>query len=252
MSKKQNHQDTKKKILVNNSPCASAPLREKKDRSDLLRLYRLLLSHFGPRHWWPADTPFEVMVGAILTQNTAWSNVEKAIASMKAEDVMTPESVAAIDIRKLRQLIRSSGYYNQKADRLKLYVRYFLAEYGGAIKKMAAEDTAALRSKLLALKGIGPETADSILLYALGKPVFVVDAYTRRAFARLGFIPPDADYHSTQQFFTARLPRDLALYNDFHAQIVYLGKDYCRTKPRCDACPLQPLGRCIETTNEHR
>jgi endonuclease-3 related protein len=211
---------------------------------ELLKVYELLLAHFGPLHWWPGETPFEVMVGAILTQNTAWTNVEKAIACLKSENLLSPEAVLKADMRKLKRLIRSSGYYNQKAIKLKAFVKFYMRDYGGSEKRMAAQDTEALREALLGVKGIGPETADSILLYALDKPVFVVDAYTRRAFHRLGFLPPDADYHAAQEFFTSHLPADLALYNDFHAQIVYLGKDFCRTKPRCAQCPLVILRKC--------
>jgi len=211
---------------------------------ELLNIYRLLLDRFGPLDWWPGETPFEVMVGAILTQNTAWTNVEKAIAAMKAESVMTPEAIASVDLRKLKRLVRPSGYYNQKATRLKTFTRFFLAEYGGSVERMAREETSAVREKLLAVNGIGPETADSIILYALEKPIFVIDAYTRRAFSRLGCLPPDADYHEAQDFFLKHLPADVALYNDFHAQIVYLGKDYCKPKPRCGECPLQGLSRC--------
>lgn len=208
-------------------------------------MYGLLLGRFGPLHWWPADTPFEVMVGAILTQNTAWANVEKAIEALKSEGMMTARAILSADVRKLKRLIRPSGYYNQKAERLKGFVRFLLAPpYEGQIERMLEQDTQELRQTLLSLKGIGPETADSILLYALGKPVFVVDAYTRRAFSRLGFIAPDADYYETQEFFTSHLPVDVGLYNDFHAQIVWLGKDYCRTRPLCRDCPLSVIGRC--------
>jgi endonuclease-3 related protein len=212
--------------------------------AELLRIYELLLAHFGPLHWWPAQTPFEVMVGAILTQNTAWSNVEKAIAGLKAAGLLSPQALARADMRRIKRLIRPSGYFNQKAIKLKAFVRFFMREFGGSMERMAAKETAELRAMLLAVKGIGPETADSILLYALGKPVFMVDAYTRRAFHRLGFLPPDADYHSTQAFFLPLLPVDVALYNEFHAQIVYLGKDYCRPTPRCPQCPLSVLRRC--------
>jgi endonuclease-3 related protein len=211
---------------------------------ELLEIYGLLLNRFGHLDWWPGDTPFEVMIGAILTQNTAWSNVEKAIAALTKADMLCPKKILKADLRKLRRLIRPSGYYNQKAARLKDYSRFFMEEYRGSVKKMAAKDTVELRDKLLAVKGVGPETADSILLYALDKPVFVVDAYTRRAFSRLGCLPPGVDYETAREFFTRHLPVDVPLYNDFHAQIVYLGKDYCRPKPRCGECPLLPLSKC--------
>ncbi|HUT53450.1 MAG TPA: endonuclease III domain-containing protein [bacterium] len=212
--------------------------------AELMRIYELLLARFGPLHWWPGESPFEVMIGAILTQNTAWSNVVKAIANLKAAGLLDAEALLRADLRKLKRLIRPSGYFNQKAIKLRAYVRFFTREFGGSVERMAAVDTAELREKLLAVKGIGPETADSILLYALDKPVFVVDAYTRRAFSRLGFLPRDVDYDATREFFVSRLPVDVSLYNEYHAQIVYLGKDYCRTKPRCAECPLSVLGRC--------
>ena len=215
-----------------------------KTEKELLNIYGLLRARFGHLNWWPGDTPFEVMVGAVLTQNTAWTNVEKAIENLKAEDMLDPYAIIKCDIRKLRRLVRPSGYYNQKADRLKILSRFFIDEYGGSVKKMKMEDTKVLREKLLSVKGIGPETADSILLYALEKPVFVVDAYTRRAFSRLGYLPADAGYYDTQELFVKNLPRDVELYNDFHAQIVYLGKDYCRTKPLCENCPLAALALC--------
>lgn len=214
-------------------------------REELLKIYRLLLARFGPLDWWPGDTAFEVMVGAILTQNTAWTNVEKAIDALKEADILTPEGIGKTDIRRLKRLIRPSGYYNQKAERLKVFARFLLAKpYSGKAKRLAAEDTMPLREKLLAIKGIGPETADSILLYALEKPIFVVDAYTRRAFTRLGYLLPKSDYHETQTFFTEHLPPDIKLYNDYHAQIVYLGKDYCKTRPVCAECPLKSLKKC--------
>jgi endonuclease-3 related protein len=214
------------------------------EREELLRIYDLLLDRFGHLGWWPADSPFEVMVGAILTQNTAWSNVEKAVAALKKEGLLSPPKLLKADLRKLKRLIRPSGYYNQKAIKLKDFTRFYMKEYAGSLKRMANRDVETLREKLLAVRGVGPETADSILLYALEKPVFVVDAYTRRAFARLGYLPPGVDYETAREFFTRHLPRDVPLYNDFHAQIVYLGKDYCKTRPLCEECPLRPLNRC--------
>ena len=220
--------------------------------SDLLAIFRRLYKHFGPLRWWPAETPFEIMVGAILTQNTAWTNVEKAIAGLKGAGLLEPEALLAADPDLVRRLIRPSGYYNQKTERILDFARFLLDKPGrGSIAALAREDTAALRRRLLALRGIGPETADSILLYALGHPVFVIDAYTRRIFSRLGLISPAAGYGEIQEYFTRRLPADRKLYNEFHAQIVYLGKDYCRRRPRCEACPLSPLGSCrIEPRGE--
>ncbi|MFO8057265.1 MAG: endonuclease III domain-containing protein [bacterium] len=211
---------------------------------ELLHIYELLYNHFGPLHWWPADTPFEVMVGAILTQNTSWKNVEKAIANLKEQGKLSPEKIKRSRRQTLARLIRPSGYFNQKAERLQDFADYFVRNYRGDWRRMAKRETAELRRELLALRGIGPETADSILLYALYKTVFVVDAYTRRAFSRLGHIPPDAGYETTQKFFVDHLPADQKLYNEFHAQVVYLGKDYCRPRPKCDLCPLATLERC--------
>ena len=212
----------------------------------LLDIYRRLLDHFGPRHWWPAETPFEVMVGAILTQNTAWANVKQAIANLDGEGALEPKALAKVPLPKLRRLIRPSGYFNQKAKKLRAFLRFFLAEpYRGSIERLAAEDAETLREALLLIWGIGPETADSILLYALGKPVFVADAYTRRIFARLGLTAAQASYAELQEYFTRRLPPKLELYNDYHAQVVALGNKYCRARPSCGLCPLQPLGRCL-------
>jgi len=213
--------------------------------SDLLEIYRLLFAHFGPLHWWPGETPFEVMVGAILTQNTAWTNVEKAIAGLKTAGLLEPRALAAADPDRVRELIRPSGYYNQKTEWLSMFVRWMLDDpWRGSIEAMSKADPAEMRTRLLSLKGIGPETADSILLYALGQPVFVIDAYTRRIFSRLGLTTPDATYDELQQYFTSRLPADVGLYNEYHAQIVFLGKDYCRKVPRCEGCPL--AGICLE------
>lgn len=219
-------------------------------RKQLLQIYDRLFSRFGPLNWWPGETPFEVMVGAILTQNTAWSNVEKAIQALKKEKALSAEAISRMDMDRLKQLIRPSGYYNQKAIKLKEFTRFLLSPpWQGRISRLARQETGLLREKLLAVRGIGPETADSILLYALDKPVFVVDAYTRRAFHRLGFLPPSAGYEETQKFFTEHLPKDIALYNDYHAQIVYLGKEFCRKKPCCQGCPLADLKKCHPTAD---
>jgi len=215
-----------------------------KIRKELLQIYGLLYDHFGPLNWWPAETPFEVMVGAILTQNTAWTNVEKAIANLKQNQKLDPRKLKRARKETIARLVRPSGYFNQKAERLKDYAAYFTNNYNSDWRIMAERDTHELREELLSLRGIGPETADSILLYALGKTVFVVDAYTRRAFARLGYLPEYAGYDFTKDFFTRHLPEDKELYNEFHAQIVYLGKDYCRTRPRCESCPLATLSKC--------
>ena len=220
-------------------------------RNDLLRIYGLLNGHFGDLHWWPAEEPFEVMVGAILTQNTAWANVEKAIAALKGNRLLSPEALFRIDEGTLAGIIRPSAYYNVKAGRLKSFVRFLQEEYAGDIGIMSAEELPALRDKLLGVQGIGQETADSILLYACGKPVFVCDAYTRRILQRHRMIDDEADYRSIQEMFMDHLPHDAALFNQFHALIVYAGKTFCRKAPKCDPCPLRtlhteraPLPRC--------
>ena len=205
----------------------------------LLTYYKKLYKRFGPRHWWPGETPFEVMVGAILTQNTNWVNVEKAIANLKAYNVLSPKRLYEIDISILASLIRPAGYFNIKAKRLKTFIKWFMENYEGKIEKLKTVDTAILREQLLSVKGIGNETADSILLYALGKPTFVVDAYTYRVFSRHRLIPEETTYEEIKDFFESNLKRDLKLFNEYHAQIVEVGKTFCRTKPLCDKCPLK-------------
>jgi endonuclease-3 related protein len=203
--------------------------------------YHLLLAHFGPQHWWPGETPFEVMVGAVLTQNTAWSNVERAIANLKAAGALSAPAILALADAELATLIRPAGYFNVKTRRLKALCA-FLDQAGVAAEPRALGDAGSLselRHRLLAVHGVGEETADSILLYALELPSFVVDAYTRRIFTRLGLIAGDESYARIRQQFMARLPAKRALYNEYHALIVALGKDLCRPRPRCDACPLR-------------
>ncbi len=210
-------------------------------RKDLMRIYERLNGHFGDLHWWPAEEPFEVTVGAILTQNTAWANVEKAIAALKGKHLLSPAALSRIDEGILADIIRPSGYYNVKAKRLKSFVRFLREEYAGDMGIMSAEELPILRNKLLGVSGIGQETADSILLYACGKPVFVCDAYTRRILERHRLIDGDADYRRIQEMFMDHLPHDTALFNQFHALIVNTGKTFCRKVPKCDPCPLQTL-----------
>jgi len=212
---------------------------EKKDIPlALMETYRKMLGHFGPLNWWPAQTPFEVCIGAILTQNTAWNNVEKALLNLKSAECLSPQGIKTVDLQKLAELIRPSGYYNQKAKKLKHFVRFFATEYGSSFRHWQADSIEVSRKKLLLVNGIGPETADSILLYALNKPVFVVDAYTRRIFSRHGFFPDKSTYDQIQEFFTLHLPQEVSLYNEFHAQVVYTGKTFCRVRPLCEECPL--------------
>jgi endonuclease-3 related protein len=205
----------------------------------LQEIYCRLYAYFGPRHWWPADSPFEVIVGAILTQNTAWRNVEKAIDNLKGANLLDPKMIYAIDELALARMIRSSGYYQLKAKRLKNFVNFLFERYDGSLDEMFSEEVEELRGKLLEIKGIGPETADSILLYAGGKPVFVVDAYTKRIFSRHNFIDNKATYYAVQDFFMAHLPREVRLFNEYHALIVKLGHLFCRRTPVCEGCPLE-------------
>lgn len=204
-------------------------------------VYQKLSASFGPQHWWPGETPFEIIVGAILTQNTNWTNVEKAIANLKAAGCLTPQALRWISPARLARLIRPSGYFNIKARRLKNFIVFLFAEYGGSIERMAKEELSVLRPKILSVNGIGPETADSILLYALNKPIFVVDAYTRRLLTRHRLVEGDADYHSMQMLFMEALRQDVQLYNEYHALIVSLGKHFCRPNPRCESCPLKEI-----------
>jgi len=207
----------------------------------LINIYLRLNSHFGHRNWWPGDTPFEVIIGAILTQNTSWKNVESAIYNLKTDDLLTAERILSISTERLAELVRPSGYYNQKAARLKVVCRYFIDRCGAELDKLDTIPTAVLREELLSINGIGPETADSILLYALNRTVFVVDAYTKRVFNRMGIIDEKTDYYDIQQFFLDNLNHDHELFNDYHAQLVALGKNYCKTKPVCDKCPLTEI-----------
>src|SRR4030042_2703842 len=208
-------------------------------RDILLRIYNSLYHYFGPLNWWPGDTPFEIMVGAILTQNTSWSNAEKAISNLKKENWLEPRRLYSIDQEKLTQLVKPSGYYNIKAQRLKNFVSLLVNNFEGSAEKMFSGDGRELRKKLLEINGIGPETADSILLYAGKKAFFVVDAYTKRIFSRHKLISKDSTYYQIQEFFKQNLDRDVELFNEFHAQIVMLGKTICTSKnPDCAKCPI--------------
>ena len=218
-------------------------------RSDLQEIYRRLLSAFGRQHWWPAQTPFEVMVGAILTQNTAWTNASKAILRLKGEKVLGPTQLEKIHQGRLARLIRPSGYFHQKARRLKVFVSYLQLIHKGSLARMRSVPLDRLREELLQLWGIGPETADSILLYALGKPIFVVDAYTRRVLARHSLISWDASYDEIQALFMRNLPRLPSLFNEYHALLVAVGKELCMSHPKCHRCPLRDIGQLrLETT----
>ncbi len=210
-------------------------------KNKLLRIYDKLYEHFGPQHWWPGETPFEVTVGAILTQNTNWGNVEKAIENLKKERALNPWSLHAMSLSHLASLIKPAGYYNIKARRLKNFLDLLIMDCSGSVKKMRNEELTVMRRKLLSVNGIGPETADSIILYALEKPVFVIDAYTKRFLSRHAIMDHDSSYETFQDFFHANLKKDVSLFNEYHALIVRLAKEYCRTKPRCSGCPLEGL-----------
>ena len=205
----------------------------------LIRIFLRLYSAFGPQYWWPADSSFEVIVGAILTQNTNWGNVEKAIFALKEKKLLNPEGFFKLLSRRLAGLIKSAGYYNVKAARLKNFIKFFFTMYKGNIKRMGSQDLMILRKQLLAVKGIGPETADSILLYALNKPVFVMDAYAKRILCRHRLLAEDTTYEQAQGIFMRNLKNDAGLFNEYHALLVKLGKDYCHKQtPKCEICPL--------------
>ncbi len=212
----------------------------------LTEIYQLLFDRFGPQHWWPGETRFEIITGAILTQNTAWPNVEKAINNLKTADLLTPEKLHNIQTTELAELIKPAGYFNIKAKRLKSFLNWLFENYDGQLTNLQGVNTGRLRAELLAVKGIGPETADSILLYAFDRGVFVVDAYTARIAVRHRLSEPGADYEQLQELFQSNLPTDTQLFNEFHALLVKLGKEFCRPKPKCHNCPLEKLPHNIE------
>ena len=205
----------------------------------LKTIYQRLRKVLGHQKWWPAETPFEMMVGAILTQNTAWTNVEKAIRNLKDAKVLTVPAMAKISKRRLAMLIRPAGYFNIKADRLKHFVRFLIKDFRGDLKAMSFRHGKSLRDQLLGVKGIGPETADSILLYGTRKSFFVIDAYTKRIFSRHGLYDAHHDYEAWRALFERSLPRKRDLYNEFHAQIVAVVNVFCRLKSCFEACPLK-------------
>jgi endonuclease-3 related protein len=211
----------------------------------LAEIYRRLYAHFGPQHWWPHHAgAFEVIVGAILTQNTAWTNVEKAIANLRRARLLNPSVLHSVSVVRLARLIRPSGYFNLKAKKLHAFTRFLFAQHRGKLSHLFKQETAVLREELLGVYGIGPETADSIVLYAARQPIFVIDAYTRRVFARLGLADENATYDALQSLFMAHLPHDEQMFNEYHALIVALGKHICRKRePKCTECPL--AGVCV-------
>jgi endonuclease III related protein len=207
----------------------------------LLNIYDRLFKSFGKQYWWPGDTDFEIVIGAILTQNTNWGNVEKAIKNLKRAKVFTPGKLYEIDIKRLAELIRPSGYFNVKARRLKHFIEWLFLKYNGSLPKMFKQDYVRLREELLSINGIGRETADSILLYAARKPTFVIDAYTKRVLVRHELIPEDYGYEEMKAFFEESLPEDVSLYNEYHALLVRVGKYYCKPKEQCEECPLKGI-----------
>lgn len=225
--------------LYNGGMAAAAALPA--GRSEVAEVYARLRRHRGPAGWWPAETAFEVCVGAILVQNAAWSNAEKALASLRAAGRLSYEGLAALPVDELAALIRPAGCHHVKAARLAAFVWWLGRAHAGRVEAMRGLDPREVRAQLLGVRGIGPETADSIALYAAGLPLFVIDAYTRRVFARLGLVGGGETYDALQRFFMDELPADAALFNDYHAQIVILAKDVCRTRPLCGRCPLASL-----------
>ena len=205
----------------------------------LLDIYRILFDHYGPREWWPAETPFEVVVGAILTQNTAWRNVEMAIANLKQSGPLVPEVLFRLPEETLAEAIRPSGYYRRKSKRLRNFLSMLSNQFDCRLDALFELPTETLREELLAISGIGPETADSILLYAAGRPVFVIDTYTIRILSRHELLPEETCYVEAQEWVTDNLPEDVQLFNEFHALLVNVGKDFCRPRPKCAGCPLE-------------
>jgi endonuclease-3 related protein len=207
-------------------------------KKTLMAMHRTMLKHFGPLHWWPGKTQFEMIVGAILTQNTAWKNVVKALENIKAANALSPRALHEMPPARLAQMIRPSGYFNIKAKRLKSFLSFLHDNYSGSLKEMFHEKPETLRKELLDVNGVGPETGDSILLYAGRIPTFVVDAYTKRIFSRHGLLTGKEKYQEVKEFFEKNLPCDTQLYNEYHAQIVNIGKLFCRRIARCEICPL--------------
>lgn len=215
-------------------------------RQKLMDIYERLYRHYGPQGWWPGQSPFETIIGAILTQNTSWTNVEKALVNLRSHTGLVPEKVHAMSPGELAQLIRPAGYFNLKALRLKSFLDWIYEKHGGSLENLNALPASTLRQQLLSIKGIGPETADSICLYAFSKPVFVVDAYTARIFGRHGFLEPGCGYHEIQELFHASLEKDPQMFNEYHALLVRLGKDHCKRRAVCSGCPLEDLPHILE------
>lgn len=215
--------------------------KEMNKTKKLLTIYQKMFDALGPRQWWPGETPFEVVIGAILTQNTNWSNVEKAIKNLKMAEKLSPNEIYELGVTELAELIRPSGFFNVKAKRIKTFINWLFSKYEGDLSKMFDRDLQSLRSELLSVKGIGPETADSILLYAGNMPTFVVDAYTHRIFSRHELIPEESTYDDIKSFFEENLPKDVQLFNEYHALLVNIGKLFCKPRKVCESCPLKDI-----------
>jgi len=206
----------------------------------ITEMYDAMSAALGPSDWWPGDTPFEIAIGAILTQNTNWKNVEKAIDNLKNSKMLSPEAMHALAPKELAELIRPAGYYNIKTKRIRNFLEFLNAEADYDFESLKIQDLDELRPKILKVNGVGPETADSILLYALEKPTFVIDTYTFRLMDRHGQVWEDMNYHELQSLFMDALPEDVAVYNEYHALIVRIGKGWCKKKAGlCDTCPLK-------------
>ncbi len=209
--------------------------------ASLQEVYDRLFAAYGPQHWWPADSPFEVLIGAVLVQNTSWANVKKAIDNLRDEELLDARTLYDVPVEELEEKIRPAGYFRIKARRLRSLLAFLIERHRGSLEAMFRTPLAELREQLLGVHGIGPETADSILLYAGGMTIFVVDAYTHRVFARHGWIGFDADYYQLKDHFESGLPPDPQLFNEYHALLVHVGKEHCRKTPRCEGCPLADL-----------
>ena len=208
----------------------------------LIEIYRRLLEHFGPRNWWPADTAFEMITGAILTQNVSWKGAAQAISNLKERGWLEPDCILAVREEELAEALRPARYQFEKMRRLREFCQVLAGEYAGDLRAFLSQEVGSLRERLLAIRGIGPETADCIILYAAGKPVFVIDAYTHRIFHRLGYFSERAKYGEMQAFFMRHLPHDAGLFNEYHAQLDALGQNLClKRAPRCEACPILSL-----------
>ena len=212
----------------------------------LMSFYQAMLDRYGSQRWWPAEGPFEVMVGAVLTQNTSWANVEKAIDNLKVAGMLAPERIHSTSQEALADIVRPAGYMNVKAKRLKNLVQWFCEEHAGEFESLDGYSVDQLREMLLSINGIGRETADAIILYALKRPTFVVDTYTYRVLVRHQCLSADSDYEEMKGFFERNLPEEVELYNEFHALIVQVGKNHCKPVARCKGCPLERFEHCLE------